>query len=296
MTEAKSQWEPATFSFGKNWQSFLAKNYSAERAAISKACLASFLQVSDLRGKTFIDVGCGSGLSSLAAYDLGVREILSFDLDPHSVDATLSLRKLRDDPANWTVLRGSALDEAFLKSLGQWDIVYSWGVLHHTGQMWNAVRNARTLLKADGLFFIALYTTSPLSDYWIRIKKSYNRGGSLRKRLMEAHYVWRQLVAPNLAMPWRIARAVNDYKKSRGMDYMTDVRDWLGGWPYEDARIEEVWRFGVRDLGLTLVNLKTGEACTEYLFAGPEFSERSLPLSPRESIVRGSPQENADSV
>lgn len=280
--------ETPTFEFGRNWQAFLAKCYSPERLEVSKHCLAAFLNPIDLRGKTFIDVGCGSGLSSLAAYDLGVQEILSFDLDPHSVDATLSLRKLRDDPANWTVLRGSALDEAFLKSLGQWDIVYSWGVLHHTGQMWNAVRNARTLLKPDGLFFIALYTTSPLSDYWIRIKKSYNRGGSLRKRLMEAHYVWRQLVAPNLAMPWRIARAVNDYKKSRGMDYMTDVRDWLGGWPYEDARIEEVWRFGVRDLGLSLVNLKTGEACTEYLFAGPEFSERSLPLSPREPIIRGS--------
>jgi 2-polyprenyl-3-methyl-5-hydroxy-6-metoxy-1,4-benzoquinol methylase len=273
------------FEFGQNWQKFLAKCYSPERLEISKRCLSTFFSPASVENKSFVDVGCGSGLSSLAAHDLGASRLLSFDVDSDSVSATMSLREMRGAPENWSVQHGSALDERYIESLGKWDIVYSWGVLHHTGRMWDAIRMASQLLQPNGLFFIAIYTTTPLTDYWIRVKKRYNRSGWLGKRLMEARYLWRVLVRPNLIFPWRIIGTVRGYKKSRGMDYMTDVRDWLGGWPYEDARVEEILGFCIRELGLRPAKLKTGEGCTEYLFVGPEHQGSDFPLMGPSSLT-----------
>ena len=55
------------FAFGKNWQSFIASIDDA-RIANSVASLRKMLGVESLAGKRFLDVGSGSGLSSLAAY------------------------------------------------------------------------------------------------------------------------------------------------------------------------------------------------------------------------------------
>src|SRR5215831_11278680 len=104
--------------------------------------LKSFLRVHDLRGKTFLDIGSGSGMHSLAALRLGADRIFSFDYDENSVMSTARLRDSAGSPAKWTVEVGSVLDERFIRTLDQFDIVYSWGVLHHTGDMWPAVRNA----------------------------------------------------------------------------------------------------------------------------------------------------------
>jgi 2-polyprenyl-6-hydroxyphenyl methylase/3-demethylubiquinone-9 3-methyltransferase len=258
-----------TFSFGKNWEAYLAKCFSEERVRISREWLLRFLELRDLKGMTFLDVGSGSGLSSLAAFDAGAERVLSFDIDPHSVATTTRARELRGSPANWDVLHGSVLDLPFLEGLGTWDIVYSWGVLHHTGRMWESIRNVASRVRPDGVFYTALYTTDPSSGHWTEVKKIYNAAGPFRKRMMEYGYVWRHLIRPNLFAPFRIRRTIREYKAGRGMDYMTDVRDWLGGYPFEHARIEQVLHFGQDDLGLRLVNLKTGEANTEYLFAAP---------------------------
>jgi 2-polyprenyl-6-hydroxyphenyl methylase/3-demethylubiquinone-9 3-methyltransferase len=268
--------DPVTFSFGENWEGYLAGCFSEERLRIAKDWLLGFLELPDLKGKRFIDVGCGSGLSSLAAHDAGADRLFSFDVDPASVRATTRLRELRKNASHWDVANGSVLDPAYVAGLGTWDIVYSWGVLHHTGRMWDAVRNAATLVRPDGLFYIALYTTDHSSEFWKRIKLRYNRAGRLRKRYMEYAYVWHDLVKPNLFHPGRMRAKVRDYKTKRGMDYMHDVRDWLGGYPFEHARVEEVMRFGQDELGFRLVNLKTGEACTEYMFAAPDHPRWAL--------------------
>jgi len=253
------------FAFGDNWQRFVADHFSEERVAIAKTHMLRFLGLSDLKGKYILDIGCGSGLHSLAAFDAGAARILSFDVDPASVRSTESLRARRGAPENWTILQGSVLDKAFLTPLPPADIVYSWGVLHHTGAMWDAVANAATLLAPGGVFYLALYTTTPQSPQYLRLKKKYNRAGALGKRLMEYRYILRHTILGGLAAgtnPWRTIR---EYKKSRGMSFMVDIRDWLGGYPYEDARIEEVVRFCRRQLGLELLDLATGEANTEYL-------------------------------
>lgn len=254
------------FAFGKNWDRFVTRALSDERIAISRRHILDFLGRADLRGKSFIDVGCGSGLSSRAALDAGAERITGFDRDPDSVRAAERVRALSGNPPRWTILRGSVLDDAFIASLGRADIVYAWGVLHHTGRMWDAVERASRLVGDGGLFYVALYTTTPRSAHWIRVKKRYNRAPAARKRLMEAAYFLRHTLAPELARGRNPFAFVRKYQGVRGMSYLTDVRDWLGGWPYEDARIEEVLRFCRERLALELVNIRTGEANTEYLF------------------------------
>lgn len=254
------------FSFGENWQDFVAFYLTPERIAIARQHLAEFLEMPNLQEKSFLDIGCGSGLSSLAACELGAASIVSFDLDPAAVSTTQKLRDMAGNPAHWQVLQGSILDEAFINTLACADIVYSWGVLHHTGHLWQAVENASRLLTAEGLFDIALYTTTSQSQRWLRLKQRYNRASLLGKRWMEITYMGRQLTKLCLLRFQNPIRHVRQYKRTRGMAYLTDVRDWLGGYPYEDARIEDVLRFARKHLGLELINIRTGEANTEYLF------------------------------
>ena len=65
-------------------------------------------------------------------------------------------------------------------------------------------------------------------------------------------------------LPGFIAR-MRDYRQKRGMSLMTDIRDWLGGWPMEFVHDDEAVAF-CKKLGFRLENIKTGEACSEFLF------------------------------
>jgi SAM-dependent methyltransferase len=257
------------FGFGKNWQDFVDRHYSEERVQIAQNHLLSFLKMPDLSGKRMIDIGCGSGLHSMAALRANVSELFSFDYDPDSVAATRKLHVLLREPPHWRIEQGSILDEEFLSKLGEFDVVYSWGVLHHTGDQWSAIRNAAKLLATSGVFYVALYTSEvfvdPPAEYWLAVKRRYNRSGWAVKRWMEGGYIVRQLAGVVRAgkNPFTF---VMHYKTSRGMSFYTDVKDWLGGWPMEFSSVEEVKRFAGEELGLELINIATGEANTEYLF------------------------------
>ena len=162
------------FQFGKNWARFLS-NLTVIQIKLAENSLRDFLQVERLDGKSFLDIGSGSGLFSFAARRLGAR-VHSFDYDPQSVACTTELRRryFPDDP-NWIVQRGSVLDKEFLSSLGTFDVVYSWGVLHHTGSMWQALENVKALRPTGGQLFIAIYNDQgAITDRWCRIKKRYN--------------------------------------------------------------------------------------------------------------------------
>ncbi len=256
----------SVFGFGKNWDLFVRRALSDERIAVSREHILKFLELRDLKGKYFLDVGCGSGLSSRAAIDAGAARVVSFDSDPDSVGATERVRGMSESPSRWTVLRGSILDEAFVASLEPADVVYAWGVLHHTGRMWDAIRCTAGLVKPNGVLYIALYTTTPKSGYWKKVKSRYNNSSALRKRLMEWRYTLLHTVLPQLLRGQNPFRWIRSYRSMRGMSYLTDLRDWLGGWPYEDAKIEDVVRFCRKELNLELINISTGEANTEYLF------------------------------
>ena len=258
--------EVQSYPFGKNWEEFVERYFTEERVRISRQHLLNFLEMRDLKGKYFLDVGCGSGLSSLAAWEAGAARIVSFDVDPDSVRTTERIRQLRGAPANWTVLHGSVLDRDFLATLEPADVVYSWGVLHHTGRMWEAIRNAAGCLKAGSPFYIALYLTTPKSGYWLQVKKRYNQASPWGKRLMEWRYIIRHIILPRVVRGQNPIRVIRTYQTKRGMAFLTDVKDWLGGYPYEDATIQEVLRFCNRELHLNLINIDPGSGMVEYLF------------------------------
>lgn len=261
--------ESARFGFGRNWKHYAERHFSEERVEISKSAMLAFLGLQDLQGKYFLDVGCGSGLHSLAALRAGAARIVGFDYDPDSVSTTQMLRQIAGNPEHWEVTQGSILDLQFVQGLDPADVVYAWGVLHHTGDMWKAIENTSFLVKNGGTLYLALYTSgimAPSDDYWLEVKQRYNRSDWLAKRMMEAGYVWKFMLGSNiLKLPRVVARGMA-YKKSRGMDMYTDIVDWLGGWPMEFASVEQVKSFCSEKLNMTLMNIETGEANTSYLF------------------------------
>jgi SAM-dependent methyltransferase len=263
------------YAFGKNWAEFIEKNFSQSVVDDSREHLAQFIRMDSLKGLTFVDIGCGSGLHSLAAYQMDADRIFSFDYDFDSVGTTKKIHEYAGSPSNWIVEQGSVLDKSYMEKLPKSDIIYSWGVLHHTGDMWTAVRNAAIPMKPGGLFYIALYSSDiyvdPPPEYWLKIKRQYNRVGWFGKRWMELEYVTRFQIIPELRAGRNPFEVMRSYR-ARGMAYWTDVRDWLGGYPMDFASLRETQDFCNGELGLDLVNVITGQGCTEYLFCRPKLN------------------------
>lgn len=218
-------------------------------------------------GKTVLDVGCGSGIHSLCFHLLGAREVVSLDVDPYSVESTRVLWERAGRPPSWRVIRGSILDKDFAAGLGTHEIVYSWGVLHHTGSMWEAVGNACSLAARGGVLWVALYAKGPKYPEHLALKQSYNRASAVGKKLL----VWKEIYEL-MRLRWSLRQnpfAWNE-KRERGMDTYHDLVDWLGGLPYEVASKEEVVSF-CQDRGLVLKKIHEVPegGCSIYLFSLP---------------------------
>jgi 2-polyprenyl-6-hydroxyphenyl methylase/3-demethylubiquinone-9 3-methyltransferase len=260
------------FEFGKNWTRFLSK-LSDDRISAACQSLLSKLDLSSLEKKSFLDVGSGSGLFSLAARKLGAT-VRSFDYDPFSVRCTEELRRrYYPDSSDWKVEHGSALDRDYLASLGTYDVVYSWGVLHHTGDMWAALENVVPLVKPGGLLFIAIYNDlGSRSKRWLKIKKAYNR----LPPLLRGPFAFAAIIPSEFRSLLDAAlhlRTIQYFKSwfhadfSRGMNKWTDVVDWVGGYPYEYAAPEEIFLY-YKKRGFSLENLRckgVGLGCNEFV-------------------------------
>ena len=263
--------ESLRFGFGRNWADFIAQHFNETRVESSRQHLLKALRAQSLDGLSFLDIGCGSGLHSLAALRSGAAKVTGFDYDPNSVATSLKVREMAagNDP-RWTAEQGSVLDPARMQALPKFDIVYSWGVLHHTGEMWKAMDNAIIPRKPDGVVYIALYSSDqyvePPAAHWVKVKRAYNQRGALGKRVMEWKHASKLFAGGlrRLEMPWTMVRNYG----TRGMDFWTDIRDWLGGWPIEFASYAEVDAWGRRH-GLEIVSALVGEGCTEYILADP---------------------------
>jgi len=259
------------FGFGENWLDF-ARHLDDDRIAEAEKSLRALLGRESLAGLRFVDIGSGSGLFSLAARRLGAR-VHSFDYDPDSVLCTQTLRELhRPGDPDWTVERGSVLDRGYLQSLGSFDIVYSWGVLHHTGAMHDALQAASTLLVPGGLFAFALYRRTLFCGLW-RVEKRWYAAASPRMQ-QRARAVYLALFRLACVATGRDFQSyVANYGSSRGMDFIHDVHDWMGGYPYESISPAAV-AARMQQLGLTLVACNTrpgglglfGSGCDEYVY------------------------------
>jgi 2-polyprenyl-3-methyl-5-hydroxy-6-metoxy-1,4-benzoquinol methylase len=250
------------FAFGKNWEKYSL--HIREKDVLNAInSLKSFLQVDTLENQSFLDVGCGSGLFSLAAHKLGAN-VHSFDYDIDSVKTTNKIRELfNGDISKWTVSRGSILEDDLALKIGKFDVVYSWGVLHHTGNMWNSFDIIAQLVKNGGLLYVSIYNEQEyFSKYWFFVKKLYNKNFVLSKIITLIH------------IPYLILRYIKYIFTSesstfkRGMRIYYDYIDWIGGFPFEyskpDAVIEHFSNHGFILLKNKLVGNKHG--CNEYLF------------------------------
>lgn len=259
------------FGFGKNWSGYL-ETLNSDKIQLAERSLLKALNKITMQDMHFLDIGSGSGLFSLAARRLGAT-VHSFDYDKNSVICTQKLKEqfFHNDP-KWIIEEGSILDRTYIDSLGKYDVVYSWGVLHHTGDMKSAFSHAASLVKPEGYLFISIYNDQGnASRRWLYIKKMYNQSNGFMRSILIAYTFLRQWTitcVKDLFACGNPMRTWFQYHATRGMSPYYDLIDWVGGYPFEVATPEAVFDyFKAKDF--ELVALKTcsgGIGCNEFVF------------------------------
>lgn len=257
------------FAFGKNWRQFL-QHLSDQRRQSAVESVKRLLSMDSFESQRFLDIGCGSGLFSLAAIDMGAAKVVSFDYDADSVACARLLNDKFGPYPQWTILQGSVLDQDWLASLGKFDVVYSWGVLHHTGAMWDAIDHACQSVADGGKLCLSIYNDQgAITKLWLLVKRFYNVVPGWIRWLLVLGY----LIPASLW--WSIRgligrKPVRDWfpkANERGMHFYYDAVDWLGGYPFETATPAEVVRF-VEQRGFEAEKVlpRKGSGCNEFVF------------------------------
>lgn len=260
------------FAFGANWKSF---SKAATQASLEEARngLATLLGTDDLSGRTFLDIGSGSGIHALAALSLGAAQVCAVDIDRDSVEATETMLRTHASGAPVSVFQHDILGP--IDPLPASDVVYSWGVLHHTGNLELAMQNAAACVAPGGLFAFALYRKTLCCPLWTLEKRWYVRASDAARQ--RAHAAYRAAYRVGLrVIGQRYDEYVASYRSRRGMDFAHDVADWLGGYPYESIApaaverrmralgFEPVW-CNVREDVVSRLGL-LGSGCDEYVY------------------------------
>lgn len=264
------------FPFGENWNDY-SKIVDERRIDLAVESVRAL--VGNLSGKSFLDIGSGSGLFSVAALRLGAKEVLAIDVDPVSVATSRELLS-RETSTSWAAIQASVFDLPE-QVAHQFDVVYSWGVLHHTGDMWRAIDRAALMVKPGAVFALALYERTPLCGIWAIEKRLYCKLPKLMQALFRGVYLgaWGAGMLVNGRNPLRLVREARE----RGMDTANDVHDWLGGYPYESTTPPEVEPFmrkrGFEPLAVVPWPVRAGgmlgSGCTEYVFRRNEGKQAS---------------------
>jgi 2-polyprenyl-6-hydroxyphenyl methylase/3-demethylubiquinone-9 3-methyltransferase len=250
------------FKFGENWASF-SRQLDEARIEEAMNSLVSLFGEGTLKGKSFLDIGCGSGLFSIAAARLGASRVVGLDIDPVSVSTSErnAEKWLGDRSTRVSIQQASALDTDRMKLLGRFDLVYSWGVLHHTGNMALALENAAMRVKKNGLFMIAIYNKHWSSPLWRLVKWLYNKVGEFWRKVLIVVFT------PIIFAAKFLVTFKNPLKMKRGMDFMHNITDWVGGYPYEYADVSDMearlGKYGFSVLFIRTTSVPTG--CNEYV-------------------------------
>lgn len=255
------------FTFGENWLAY-SRTLDAARLESATASVAGLLGVADLTARTVVDVGAGSGLFSLAALRLNAARVLAIDRDPNCLEAVRQNAARFLTPgqrARLDVQPADVLREGSLPA-GQFDVVYAWGSLHHTGALWTAIRHVAPLCAPGGQFALAIYNKTWFSRQWLTIKQTYHAVPAPVRVTMVA----------GLSMPRYVARLLrgrHPFRVERGMSVWYDSIDWLGGLPYEAATVDEVTA-ALDGMGYVAERVRPTRrhGCNEFVFrrcAGP---------------------------
>jgi SAM-dependent methyltransferase len=251
------------FNFGANWESYSKKVIDAGRLTVAAASLGELVGADRLRGRSFLDVGSGTGMFSIAAAQLDASETLGLDVNPTCVEVAkrnaANFIRVGKRPGFELI---SILEGQKIEALGLFDIVYAWGSLHHTGRMHDAIRNAAGRVKPGGTFVLAIYNRHWTSGTWKVIKIVYNLSPKWLQK------VWAGLFSGVIFLAKFAVTGKNPLKMERGMDFYHDVVDWIGGYPYEYASISEIKAF-VEPLGfktLRVIPAKVPTGCNEFVF------------------------------
>ena len=250
------------FDFGSNWAEFSKRHVDQSRLKMACQSMRALLGAENIGGKSFIDVGCGSGLFSIAAHRLGAAKVVGIDVNQRCIEIAQANRDLLAPGAPIEFHIASVLDVEQLKGFGTFDLVYAWGSLHHTGSMWNAVHNVLRCVAPEGILVLAIYNKHSTSPAWRSIKWFYNQVPQLIQRFMI--FIFAGVI---YGAKFLVTRT-NPLKKERGMDFWFDVVDWVGGYPYEYATVSEVTNI-VTSRGFQLrqvVPASVPTGCNEFLF------------------------------
>lgn len=264
----------AHFEFGENWRDY-AKSIDQPRIEAAIAGVRKLFPAG-LSGKAFLDIGCGSGLHALAALSLGAKSVTAVDIDENSVSTTRALLTRLAPDARWSASVASVFDLS-PTGMGTFDVVYSWGVLHHTGDMWRAIESAAAMVSPGGSLAIAIYRATHMDAMWKAEKRVYSAAPAPVQWLARQGYmsVWLASQAARGRNPIAFVRNYNDV---RGMNFSHDAHDWLGGYPYETATPEQIrWKLTALGFNETHSFVRPGKSigllgsgCNEFVFRAPQ--------------------------
>jgi SAM-dependent methyltransferase len=262
--------------FGQNFKDNLLSSFNKSKLEETKKFITHFLEVDSLMGHTFLDAGCGSGVFTLAATELGA-DVFSFDIDDVAIQNTKKL--LTDFGYTYDdskIIIGDILQPEFIQSIDRFDYVMCWGVAHHTGQMWKSIDSVCHTVKDGGVLHLGIYNKADgwgfypdgrfgPSGFWRKIKRFYSRLPSILQSFTDV------LATVGIVCIYMVTfnNPIKKLKENerRGMNWQSDLKDWLIGYPYEYATPEEVFLF-MKKRGFSLTNLRTnnGLLTNNYVF------------------------------